>query len=111
MVSTKAERALELFRHAMVSHCKYFDIKQGEVLCDDGNIFSMTIAVSPQYHPMDWDYELTGQTQFLQLEMDEDGDISLIAGEDDELELSVRNIYALLYWGEVINEVQDIAER
>ena len=43
--------------------------------------------------------EVTGEKQFLQFDIDEDGNCQLIVGECVEYDITFGSIYAQLYWG------------
>lgn len=89
---------------ALGDHFKYFDIETGEILSDDPEDFSMTISIEPRKIHIP-DGEVIGGKYYHQFNIDDEGNISMIFGEDTEIQVTAENIYSALYWCEATKAV------
>ena len=99
------ELILSVIKKALGSNESLFEIKFDECLVDDEDIYSATFSFKP--NPTTWeDSRTVGGKHSLQFDVEKDGDdVYLIYGEDDQVDVSIGNIYGLLYWHEAIETV------
>ena len=105
-MSNKAEKILKSVKDALGGDVKYFDIEKSEVLVEEENYYSMTVQISPKKDVLaPYNCIIKGENHILQFDTFDD-EVNLMVGEDADNELNVTygNIYAQLYWGEVIDE-------
>lgn len=93
------DKILNAIKEALGSHEAMFVISLDETLVIEDDYQSYNFAFAPRAadHP---EYKVTGDRQSLQIDVDEDGELSLIQGEDTQIPLTRENIYCQLYWHE-----------
>ena len=103
-MNSKTERILIAIKEALGIHQEYFDITEGDVLENDEQLFSMTVGIKPKEIDIP-DGKITGIQQYLEFNINDDGEMSLIISEFHEVNISAGNIYAALYWGEATKAI------
>lgn len=101
IMETKILRKIEV---ALGSQAKYFDIKIDELLVKEDDYSSYSVSFEPK-KVEDQEYNVVGGKHSFQFDIDELDDISLIFGEDTEMEVTAENIYQQLYWHEATEAV------
>lgn len=104
-MSKKIETILNAARTAMGGSANHFVIEHSDTLVDDDDLFSALISFAPRKDIPIEDGRVDGKTQHLEFIVADDGDIMLIIEEDTEIDATKENIFACLYWGEVVRDV------
>jgi len=102
----KEKNILKAVNDALGKDIKYFDVEKSETLVEEENYYSMTVQISPKKDVLaPYDCIIKGEKHILQFDAFDD-EINLMVGEDGDHELNITygNIYAQLYWGEVVHE-------
>jgi hypothetical protein len=93
---------IRAIKSALGSKIHHFEIRLDEVLVDDSDVYSATFSFEPKpiEHP---EVKLVNvEKHSFQFDVDKDDDsVSMIWGEDDQMEVSAANIYASLYWCQI----------
>ena len=98
---SKRDIVLSAIKQAMGRHVNYFEIMDDETLEDSEDIYSITVFFNPKKIEIE-DGKVCSEGQTLIFQISDDEDPVLIIGEDTEQEITAANIYASLYWGEVV---------
>jgi hypothetical protein len=97
----ESELIIKTINEAMGSHLEYFNIWLMEVTEDDGDQFSAIVSFEPKA-VKDKEYVVVGGRCVLEFCVD-DGE-AFIAGEDNQVDISLASIYAQLYWNEATTD-------
>ena len=93
------EKIIRAIRSALGSGIHHFEIRFSELLVEDGDYYSATFSFNPNQIE-NQEFKVVGGIQNIQFDVT-DSDVSIIFGEDDEMEVTALNIYKMLYWSEV----------
>ncbi len=104
MASSNEIKILEAIKEAMGDHVEYFVISLDEVLVIEDDYCSYTFCFAPK-ESSNAEIIVTGGKHSLRFDIDEDGCIDLILGEDTQTAVTKENIYMQLYWHEVTEAI------
>lgn len=102
----KEESILDAVKKALGKEAQFFNIIKSEALVEEENYLSMTVCLQPNEKEL-LECNMKTKNRGVYLQVDHfDNEFNLMVGEDGdtELTLSYGNIYAQLYWGEVLEE-------
>lgn len=101
-MDTRIKTILEEINSELGGNSKLFNIEYSETLTDEPDNLAVLISFTPKSDIEVEDGCIDGKKQHLEFCVFDEGEICLIVGEDTELALNKGNIFACLYWGEVI---------
>ena len=108
MSAEKENKILNVVKAALGGDIGFFNVEKSEVLSEEDNYLSMTVCISPKpdaFNRADMQVKPDAEKCYVQIDTFDD-EFNLMVGEDGDHELDVTygNIYAQLYWNEVIRE-------
>lgn len=89
IISCLGERA----KHFIIEHDETYDQTDDEI--------SISVSFTPRADIEIEDGKIEGKTQSIQFNNSNDESPVMILGEDTEVDISAKDIFACLYWGEV----------
>lgn len=104
-MNEKLELILNEVHSQLTESDPFFDVAHSETLVEEEDQLTVLISIEPKSNLEFEDSRVEGKTQHLEFTITDDNDISLIIGEDTEVAVSRGNIFACLYWGEVVKEL------
>jgi len=103
-MSKAIKELLECLKSALGADANYFNIELSEVLVDDDELFSMTVLIEPKKNAFSTlRYKVYVRKSYLEVCIIDNNKVLMI-GEDIEVEISYGNIYAQLFWSEILSE-------
>lgn len=98
-----AEKIVKSIKAALGSDTQNFKILIAELINDDNEYYAAIFSFKPKSAESD-EFKIAGGEHHMAFAVEGD-DVTLIYGEDTQVEVSALNIYKMLYWCEVTEEV------
>lgn len=84
---------------------KHFVIEHSETYDESEDDISISVSFTPRADIVIEDGKVDGRTQSIQFNNSKDESPVMIIGEDTEVDITAKDIYACLYWGEVCKPI------
>ena len=105
MENEKIDLVINHVRSVLGNHEKYFSVQADEILVNEDDYFSMTVKIEPRKELNNAECIVKGSVQIMEMVVDDCSGIMMIAGEDNETELTLASFYQFMYWCEAAESV------